>query len=148
MKLFLTIIFSVLMSTCPNNQKEGIVSLYKGSLKGDGSEGFTRQNLVINSVRDWNDFLIKLDTTNTVFKAFENSIDFKNNTILIAIDSKKTTGGFSTTIVKTVQKGNKLQVMVDSKGPKPTDMVTMSLTQPIHIVKINKTNKEVIFVTQ
>ena len=68
MKLFLTIIFSVLMSTCPNNQKEGIVSLYKGSLKGDGSEGFTRQNLVINSVRDWNDFLIKLDTTNTVLK--------------------------------------------------------------------------------
>ena len=38
--------------------------------------------------------------------------------------------------------------MVDSKGPKRTDMVTMSLTQPIHIVKINKTNNEVIFVTQ
>ncbi|CAM1366199.1 conserved protein of unknown function [Tenacibaculum soleae] len=149
MKLFFTLFFSILMSSCPSNQKKSeITSLYKGSLAGDGSEGFIKENLVINSVDKWKEFLTKIDDTNTISTEFKNSVDFSKNTILVAIDAKKTTGGFSVEILNKIQNNDKLQVTVLSKGPKPTDMVTMSLTQPIHIVKINKTNKEIIFVNK
>ncbi len=147
MKIILTIFFSFLMSSCPNNNNQEtaeIISIYQGSLKGDGSEGFTKQNIVINSRAKWQDFLAKT----TVDTQFKDAIDFSKQIVLVAVDSKRNTGGFSIEISKTVKKESKLHVTILSEGPKPTDMVTMALTQPIHIVKINKTSKEIVFVTK
>lgn len=145
MKIILTIFFSFLMSSCPANQEtDTMTSIYQGSLKGDGSEGFAKQNIVINSTAEWQYFLTKIAVDNQ----FKDVIDFSKQTVLIAIDSKRNTGGFSIAISKKIEKEGKLQVTITSEGPKPTDMVTMALTQPIHIVKINKTNKEISFVTK
>ena len=148
MKIFFTILFGILITSCPNNQDSGIVTLYKGSLGGNGEEGFKKENLVINSEKKWKEFLVKLDSSNSISSQFENTIDFSKSTILVAVDNKSNTGGVSINILETEQKGSKLLVNIMSKGPKPTDMVAMVLTQPIHIVKISKTNKEVVFVTK
>ena len=50
--------------------------------------------------------------------------------------------------IKIKEEKSKLLITIESKGPKPTDMVTMVLTQPIHIVKIPKTKKDIVFVTE
>lgn len=148
MKLIFVLLFSVFMTSCPSNQDNSIISLYNGSLAGSGEEGFKKENLVINSEREWKEFLTKLDSANSISSQFKNIIDFSKNTVLVAIDNKSNTGGVSINITEITQKNSKLFVNVTSKGPKPTDMVAMVLTQPIHIVKIQKTNKEVIFVTK
>ncbi len=149
MKIILAVFFSFLMNSCPSNQENDTInSLYKGSLTGDGIEGFLQENIVINSVNEWKEFLSKIDVHNNISNQFENSIDFSKNTVLVAIDSRRNTGGFSIEIERVVQKEGKLLVAVTSNGPKPTDMVTMALTQPIHIVNISKTDKEVVFVTK
>ena len=147
MKIILTIFFSLLMSSCPSNNNQetaAMISIYEGSLKGDGSEGFTKQNIVINSTAEWQDFLTKT----SVDSQFKDAIDFSQKTVLVAVDSKRNTGGFSIEVSEIIKKEGKFQVTISSEGPKPTDMVTMSLTQPIHIVKINKTSKEIVFVTK
>ena len=150
MRISLAIFFSIFMSSCPTNNQDVnmITSLFKASLSGDGSEGFVKENLVINSKEEWKEFLLKADVTNTISTEFKDAVDFKKNTILVAIDAKKTTGGFSIEISKIIENKGKLQAIITSKGPKPTDMAMMILTQPIHIVKIPKNNKEIIFVTK
>lgn len=150
MKTFIALLFSVLLTSCPSKQMEQdssdviLSSIYKGNLSGSGNEGFQKENLIITSKKEWKSFLAKTQIANF----FDTKIDFSKNIVLVSIDDRRNTGGFSIEIVKPEVKNNKLQVTIVSKGPKPTDMVTMALTQPIHLVRIPKTNKEIVFVTE
>lgn len=142
------IFFSILLASCPNNSQENqktmINSLYKGTLSADSQGKFKKENLVIKSERDWKTFLEKTEVANLI----DNLIDFSKDMVVIAIDSEKSTGGFSIEISKIKEEKSKLLVTIESKEPKPLDMVTMALTQPIHIVKIPKTKKDIVFVTE
>ncbi|OSY88239.1 hypothetical protein WH52_05525 [Tenacibaculum holothuriorum] len=131
-----------------NNGQEPnkIVSLFEGSLFGAGEEGFQKENFIISSEKEWKDFLNKLDGTNKVSSRFESVIDFNNTIVLVAVDKVRNSGGFGIKITELKDEKEKLSVVVQHTGPKPTDMVTMAITQPISIVKIKKTNKEIIFV--
>jgi hypothetical protein len=42
MKTIITIIFSLLLVGCPKNEEGGFTSLSKGSLFGNGAEGFKK----------------------------------------------------------------------------------------------------------
>ena len=148
MKTMFAIFFSILLASCPNSNKENqetmINSLYKGTLPGDSLGKFEKENLVIKTEKDWKSFLKKAEVANQM----DDLIDFSKSIIVVAIDSQKNTGGFSVEISKIKEEKSKLLVTIESKGPKPTDMVTMVLTQPIHIVKIPKTKKDIVFVTE
>ncbi|WP_299160522.1 protease complex subunit PrcB family protein [uncultured Tenacibaculum sp.] len=148
MKTIFAIFFSILLGSCPNNNQENqetkMNSLYQGTLHGNGVGGFEKENLVIKSEKEWQAFLLKADASNQ----FTDLIDFSKNIIIAVIDSQKNTGGFSIEISKIKEEKSKLLITIESKGPKPTDMVTMVLTQPIHIVKIPKTKKDIVFVTE
>ncbi|AUC85135.1 hypothetical protein CW731_07435 [Polaribacter sp. ALD11] len=146
MKLFITIIFSLLLTACPKNEEGGFTSLSKGNLFGAGDEGFKKENIVISSQVEWKSFLLKLDSANKVSETFENAIDFSKEMIVVVVDKVRNTGGFSVEIVEAVKEGETFLIKVSSTSPKPTDMVTMGIIQPYHIVKINKTKKEVKFI--
>ena len=151
MKIFVTLLFSILLTSCPNKQIEqdsGITmtSLYKGSLSGSGN--IPKQNKVVNSEKDWLAFLEEVHAPEYMVNQLKGKVDFSKNTIIVVVDSRRNTGGFSIEIVKVSNKKGKLIVNIEGKGPKPTDMVTMALTQPIHLVRIPKTNKEIVFVTE
>ncbi len=148
MKLLLTILCSVMITSCPNKNEQNIqeesifTSLYIGRLSG--SEGVKEQNKTISSEKELRNFTSKLNIDQ---KSILN-IDFSKSTLLILIDAVKNTGGYSIGI-EGIKKGkNSLLVSVERKGPNPTDMVTMAIEQPFHIVRINKTDKEIIFVTK
>lgn len=145
MKIFITIIFSLLLVGCPENQEGGFTSISKGNLFGAGEEGFKKENIIISTNKEWKSFLLKIDTTNKVSETFDNKIDFSKESILVVIDKVRNTGGFSIQIIEVVNEGEDLVVKVESKGPKPTDMVTTAIIQPYHIVKIKKTNKNIKF---
>ena len=146
MKIFITLIFSLLLVGCPKNEEGGFTSLSKGNLFGTGSEGFKKENIVISSKEEWKVFLSKIDTTNKVSETFENAIDFSKEMIVVAVDKVRNTGGFSVEIIEVVKEENTFLIKVKSKGPKPFDMVTSAIIQPYHIVKINKTNKKIKFI--
>lgn len=147
MKIMFTIFFSILLASCPNGNQENqekMNSLYKGTLHGNGIGKFEKENLVIKSEKEWQAFLLKADASNQ----FNDLVEFSKSIIVVVIDAQKNTGGFSIEISKIKEEKSKLLINIESKGPKPTDMVTMSLTQPIHIVKIPKTKKDIVFVTE
>jgi hypothetical protein len=145
MKTIITIIFSLLLVGCPKNEEGGFTSLSKGSLFGNGAEGFKKENIVISSQEEWKFFLSKMDTTNNVSKTVENAIDFSKEMIIVCIDKVRNSGGFSIEIIEAVTESNTFLIKVKTKGPKPMDMVTAVMMQPYHIVKIKKTNKKIKF---
>jgi hypothetical protein len=145
MKTVITIIFSLLLVGCPKNEEGGFTSLSKGSLFGNGAEGFKKGNIVISSKEEWKFFLSKMDTSNNVSKTFENAIDFSKEMIIIFVDKVRKSGGFSVEIIEAVTESNTFLIKVKTKGPKPMDMVTSVMTQPYHIVKIKKTKKKIKF---
>lgn len=145
MKTFITIIFSLLLVGCPENQEGGFTSLSKGNLFGAGEEGFKKENIVISSKEEWKSFLSKIDTTNKVSETFENTINFSKEMIIVAVDKVRNTGGYSIEIIETIEEGNNMLIKVKTEAPKPTDMVTTAIVQPYHIIKINKTKKKIKF---
>jgi hypothetical protein len=146
MKTIITIIFSLLLVGCPKNEEGGFTSLSKGSLFGNGAEGFKKENIVISSKEEWKSFLLKVDTTNKVSKTFENTIDFSKEMVIICIDKVRNSGGFSIEIIEVVKEGDTFLIKVKKEGPKPMSMVTSVMIQPYHIVKIKKTNKKIKFI--
>jgi hypothetical protein len=146
MKIFITIIFSLLLVGCPKNEEGGFTSISKGNLFGAGEEGFKKENIVISSKAAWKSFLSKIDTTNKVSETFENAIDFSKEIIVVCVDKVRNTGGFSIEITEVVNEGKSTMVKIKSKGPKPMDMVTTAIMQPYHIIKISKTKKEIKFI--
>jgi hypothetical protein len=148
MKTLITLIFSLVLLGCPKNVTGDFTNISKGSLYGNGSEGFGKENIVISSKSEWQSFLLKIDATNKVSKAFENRINFSKETIIVVVDKIRNTGGFSIEIAAVTTEGNQLLVEVKSTGPEAFDLVTMAIVQPYHIIKINNTNKEIKFLEQ
>jgi hypothetical protein len=146
MKTIITIIFSLLLLGCPKNEEGGFTSLSKGSLFGNGAEGFKKENIVISSKEEWKSFLLKVDTTNKVSKTFENTIDFSKEMVIVCIDKVRNSGGFSIEIIEVVTESDTFLIKVKTEGPKPMSMVTSVMIQPYHIVKIKKTNKKIKFI--
>ncbi len=148
MKFLITFIFSIMLTSCPDNNKQNMqddysfVSLYQGRMNGENN--IEKQNKVINSDEEWNSILSKLNISKETITA----IDFSKSTILLLIDSVKNTGGYAVGVDSVKVEKNKMEVVVKYSGPKPTDMVTMAIEQPFHVIKINKTNKEIVFVTK
>jgi serine kinase of HPr protein (carbohydrate metabolism regulator) len=145
MKIFITILFSLVLVGCPKNEEGGFTSLSNGNLFGNGAEGFKKENIVISSKKEWKFFLTKFDTTNKVSKTFENAIDFSEEMIVICLDNVRSSGGFSVEIIEVIKEASTTLIKVKFKSPKPMDMVNSVIIQPYHIVKINKTNKKIKF---
>lgn len=143
------IILSFVLTGCPQNKlrqnSNDFVILYKGTLHGAGEEGFKEENRIINSEKEWKDFLLKLDSTNKISDAFGGEINFSENSVIAVFDSVKTTGGYSIMVSRLEVKNDELIVYIEKTGPKPTDMVTMVIEQPFHIIKIGKTAREIVF---
>ncbi|MBA6155280.1 protease complex subunit PrcB family protein [Tenacibaculum sp. S7007] len=148
MKFLVTILFSVMLTSCPNNNNQNsqednsFVSVYQGRMNGSGN--IEKQNKIVDSDNEWQSMLSKLNVSQNSIP----TIDFSKSTILLLIDSVKNTGGYSVGVDSIKVEKNKMKVVVKYSGPKPTDMVTMAIEQPFHVIKINKTNKEIVFVTK
>ncbi|WBX75204.1 protease complex subunit PrcB family protein [Tenacibaculum ovolyticum] len=148
MKLVVTILFSIMLTSCPNKDQRGLqeeslfVSLFKGRM--NGSENIKETNKVITSDNEWQYFLSTLNIDKNNIPV----VDFSKSTLIVLIDKVRNTGGFDIGVEKISIQERKLIINVKHAGPKPTDMVTMAIEQPFQVIKINKTNKEIIFVTK
>jgi len=144
---------SIVLSGCPDNnnsnksvQEMTFETIYKDNLYG-GTDIFEPKNFLFNMQDEWKSFLTKLDTENKVSDQFDTSIDFSKYTVVAIIDELRNTGGFSIEVSKIIDNKEQIMIMVKNLSPQPTDMVTMTINQPFHIIKINKTDKEIAFIS-
>lgn len=117
--------------------------LGKGELYGNGSEMIQKSNLVIKDSTSWNELMAKMDSVNEVSTDFtETDIDFENYLVIAVFDEIRNYGGYSIDIIEINEYDQKIIVKIAQilKGG-----VNAVITQPFHLVKINKSEKSIIF---
>lgn len=72
-------------------------------------------------------------------------INFSRETIVAIFMGQKNTGGYSVSVAKVEEQENKIKIFVTEESPGKNDMVTMAITQPFCIVKVNNADKEFVF---
>lgn len=77
-------------------------------------------------------------------KAESVDVNFDKHRVVALFMGTRNTGGFSIGVSDVEVQGDTTYVMVKETGPEPGEMVTMALTNPYSIVKIEK-NKNVVF---
>jgi hypothetical protein len=143
--LIITIIFG--LASCTKNDDElnliEFTQIGQNNLYGNGNENIPKQNLIISESDSWNQLIDKMNTVNAVSNGFtETDIDFTKYIIIAVFDEIKGNGGHSIDIIKIEENENKVFVIIENilKGDATTVM-----TQPFQIVKIQKTDKLIIF---
>ena len=141
--LFFIILFS--LNSCCNDDSETIIvdTIGKNNLYGGGEEGISKSNLVINDSENWNNLITKMNSRSNVSNSFtETDIDFTKYQIIAVFDEVKYSGGYSIDIIDITE--NNGTVVIKIENLKKGD-ATSVITQPFHIIKIKKTNKEIVF---
>jgi len=119
------------------------VLIGKGDLYGSGEEGILQQNIVISDTAAWNDLKTKMNSYNYVSGSFtETEIDLSNYLILASFSELRPIGGCSIKIKNVVEYSGGINVTIENIVPIAGTAVE---TQPYHIVKIPKTDKEIVF---
>lgn len=118
-------------------------SIGRGALFGGGQEGFDEVRttlLTIRSPEDWEKLKAQMNSVNTVTGAFKDEkLDFESEMVLACIDRVRGSGGHEVLIESIVETATELEVHVIHK--EPVDMAASVLTQPYHIVRVQKSGK-------
>lgn len=147
MKQLILIITLILLSCSSNddngNKNANFSLIGQSELNGNGVENIGKSNIVIENTTSWNDLINKMNTVNNVSDNFtETDIDFSQYLVIAVFDEIYSNGGHSIDVVSIVENEINLVVKVDNLL---TGDDTQIITQPFHIVKISKTEKQVIF---
>ena len=132
-------------------KKEEIVfsTISKGTLFGNGIEGILEEKFTIKNEKQWQVFLNKINSVNNVSSSFsEININFSNHNIICVFDTIRNTGGYAIEIERVFVEKKNLNIVYNKKEPGPMEMVTTIITQPYHIVKIEKRGEDHKFITK
>jgi hypothetical protein len=144
--LLFLFIASCCIISCSQNGYNSIspILIGKGDLYGNGKEQIAKQCLVINTSSEWNQLLVKMNSVNLVSTGFlETNIDFSIYTVIAIFDEVRMNNGYSITI-NMVESDNKIIVNVQYSTTNGGSVASV-ITQPYKIVKINKSNKVIVF---
>ena len=132
-------------------KKEEIVfnTISKGVLFGNGIEGILEEKFTIKNEKQWQVFLNKINSVNNVSSSFsEININFSNHNIICVFDTIRNTGGYAIEIERVFVEKKNLNIVYNKKEPGPMEMVTTIITQPYHIVKIEKRGEDHKFINK
>jgi len=132
-------------------KKEEIVfsTISKGTLFGNGIEGILEEKFTIKNEKQWQVFLNKINSVNNVSSSFsEININFLNHNIICVFDTIRNTGGYAIEIERVFVEKKNLNIVYNKKEPGPMEMVTTIITQPYHIVKIEKRGEDHKFINK
>ncbi len=102
-------------------------------------------NYVIKNEDNWSKLWVNIHSGVLIEPPPLPEIDFRNYSVIAVFMGEKPTGGYRIDINKIVDQEDKLVVYIKEYTPKPDTMVTQVLTQPYHIVQVERVIKEVIF---
>lgn len=84
----------------------------------------------------------------TLYQSINNEdlpkIDFTKQRVVAVFLGQRNSGGYAIKIKNVTEKANKIYVEIEKISPKPGEGVTMAITNPYSVAKINS-SKEVVF---
>lgn len=146
--MFLILLTVLLICSCSENDNNQVFPqskefdvIYNGVLSGNGSEGITQSNMVINNTIDWENLMSQMNNSfNTVTDNFsETDIDF-DNYLIIAVFLDVKPSGWEVKITNITENESSLVVSTNE-----TQFISSVITQPFSIVKIRRTEKAIEF---
>lgn len=142
-------LISILLVIGCVTQLSGQELTFETILKGDYSGHNERKDYVIRDSSEWEDLWGKVQSRvlPTPISAITDlpDIDFNDEMVIAVFQGSRSTGGYAIEITKIVEKENSVEVFVKETAPSPDSLVTQAFTQPHHIVKTKRVDKEVIF---
>lgn len=115
----------------------------KGNLYGNGSEGISKTNMLINDQASWSNLLAKMNTVNNASEGFsETNIDFSLYQVIAVFDKIRPSEGYSIglNIVN-----NSENIIVNISYISSEENAADVMVQPFHIIKIPIFNLPIIF---
>ncbi len=103
-----------------------------------------RKDYTITNQHDWQDLWDKIYSTRSPKPSLP-KIDFTQSIIIGVFLGQRNTGGYSIEITKVLETEKNIEVLVEETSPGEGCMVSMALTYPMHIIKIQKVDKEIEF---
>ena len=146
--IFLILLTVLSICSCSENddnqvfpQSKEFDVIYNGVLSGNGSEGITQSNMVINNTIDWENLMSQMNNSfNTVTDNFsETDIDF-DNYLIIAVFLDVKPSGWEVKITNITENESSLVISTNE-----TQFASSVITQPFSIVKIRRTEKAIEF---
>ena len=146
--IFLILLTVLSICSCSENddnqvfpQSKEFDVIYNGVLSGNGSEGITQSNMVINNTIDWENLMSQMNNSfNTVTDNFsEIDIDF-DNYLIIAVFLDVKPSGWEVKITNITENESSLVISTNE-----TQFASSVITQPFSIVKIRRTEKAIEF---
>jgi len=150
-------ILSMVLINCSNNDNNNVpttfepqnidfINIGKGHnlyYRTDENENSLEiQKIVFTNSSEWNVFLSKI-SNNEVSKFTETDIDFTTYQVIVIIDSWRPSYGWYIDINTITELENEIKVKITSIENEKEHLLTV-MTQPYHIVKIPKTDKNVV----
>lgn len=143
------LILSIFLATSCSSDDDGTTTqstpitfteIGKGALFGNGTEGISQSNIVIDNTNDWQNLMTQMNSFNNVTNEFsETNIDFNTYTV-IGIFLEVKPSGWEVEISNIEE--NTTDILVSKTE---TETINSVITQPFHIVKIPITNKPIEF---
>ncbi len=128
--------------TCETSAVSGNELNFETVLKDGYSGNKERKNYVITSQQEWISMFEKIWFEQTAGTPL---IDFNKHMLIAVFQGEYPTGGYSIEITKIIETKNNLEVFVKEAYPGPRCIVTEAFTRPYHIVKVQRSDKEVVF---
>ncbi len=129
-------------------EKPGTVSgnelVFETIMKNGITSVTEKGNYVIKNNKDWLDLLYKI-RGGTDLDSNPPKVNFDKDMIVAVFQGEKNTGGYDIEINRITEKENAIEILVTETSPGPRCMVTQAFTSPYHIVKVQKTDKKVMF---
>lgn len=104
------------------------------------------ERLVIETEEEWEEVWEKV-VGFQIPKPELPEVDFDTHMIIAVFMGEQRTGGYSIDITRIIREEERIVVEVEEKHPHPDSPVTMTLTQPYHIVIIEKSHLPVRFIS-
>ncbi|WP_046745519.1 protease complex subunit PrcB family protein [Kordia zhangzhouensis] len=144
--ILLALLFLISCSSQKNNTKVTTIEstlIAKGNLHGNGEEGIRKKHMIISDVTTWTNLIAQMNAVNTTSNTFtETDIDFSTHRVIAVFDEVRTSGGYHLDIQLTATT-NRIVVTVTNIAP--SGNVSMIMTQPFYIVKIDNTQLPIVF---
>ena len=112
--------------------------------KGNYGGSFVRSEYVIIDDNFWGNIWDNINS-GIILKPDVPMVDFDNEMIIVVYQGGFNTGGYGIEIKKIIENKDQLEVLVEETSPDRGMMVTQAFSQPYHMVKTEKFEKEIKF---
>ena len=93
-------------------------------------------NIIVTSKEEWENLWRKVYKTTFPVPQLPD-VDFSRETVLAAFMGTRSTGGFSIEIIRVTEYRGQFKAITKTISPAPGEMVSMALSQPFHIIKVD-----------